>query len=392
MNKIVLNPVANKNLDALFEQYNDKTIFYFQPGQYELTQQLNVTKPNVRFIGLTHDPKDVHILQKTPEQNGISVEANNFVLNYISLHVEEGSGVCLSHANCNWSAIENNHFYGSDTNFTVYFAGPQLTAGEGTINGFLNDVLDYNNVFDNNIIYTKWNGDSVSFSLQKYGSFRDNIIRGGKVAIYMVKDCVVTNNNISDSSSNGIYCSLPCHNIEISYNRISNPVSGAISVKQQIEHGEFSNENHNININNNLCLNPQHIGIELNNAHNININNNLVLNTPTFAFYALNSEQVNLDNNIFVKFKRGVNIEMGCKDINVTNAKFYSVFPNISEHAIAVTGEDGTPTSNITGDNISVSGKYISVVVKDNSDSVFSNLQHNEYHDYTEEFLQLNLV
>ena len=383
---IIISTYVMKILDNILDIYPKETTFYFEKGNYELTKQLNITRCGVRFIGLTGDAKDVHIHQKTVGENGINIRSNNIRIEYISVHVEEGEGVCISHSDSDWTTIENCHFYGSDTNFTVYFAGPSLQAGDATINGFLNDNLDMHNEFNNNVIYTKWNGDSISFSLQKFGSIRDNIIHGGKFAIYMVKNCVVTHNAVYNSSAHGIICSLPSHDLFISENFIKNSVSASINIRLQEEHGEYDSENHNIIISNNTICDSKYIGIEVTNANDITINDNRINATEQFGIYILKSSEINVEKNSIVQYQRGVHIDIASNAIQIKNNLLYSVFPKFSEHSIVL--EDGVSNCNING-NI-VSGPHISSPIKNiGTDNIIEHNNIEEYHSHLDEFIHI---
>jgi hypothetical protein len=127
---VLITPASNPNIDNLLEMYPSENTFYFEAGNYEITKQLTINRKNVRLLGLTGDPKDVHIQQKVIGKNGINIKADNVVINHISVHVEEGKGVCISHADANWTIVRNCNFYGSATNFTIYFAGPSMAPGE----------------------------------------------------------------------------------------------------------------------------------------------------------------------------------------------------------------------------------------------------------------------
>jgi parallel beta-helix repeat protein len=381
---VVINELSNKNINNILQIYPNETTFYFENGDYELTEQLNINKPNIRLIGLSGDAKDVHIHQTIVDNNGLNITADNIVINYLSIHVEEGEGVCLSHANANWSNIENCHFYGSNTNFTVYFAGPSVNAGQDTIDGFLNDHLDMHNVFDNNIVYTRWEGDAISFSLQKYGSVRDNIVRGGKIAIYMVKQCLVTSNSLYDSSAHGIICSLPSHDLSIENNYIRNSASASINVSLQIEHGLFINENHGIVIRNNKIENSGYIGIEINNANNIIIENNNIKWTKQFGLYILKSSNIHIKNNNISQFTRGIHMDVDSSENIVEHNRLYSVYPNISEHAIVLE----SMVNHCTINENHISGKFISSQIKDiGSDNIVTSNITDDHHTYHDEIL-----
>lgn len=388
MSSMVINEITLNNLDNLFTLYSDVDTFYFEKGTYYLTKQLDITKDNIRFIGLTGDAKDVHIIQQTDDKNGLNIIADNFVLNYVSVHVNNGSGVCLAHAQANWTNIENCHFYGSNSNFAVYFAGPVFQQGQDTLDGYSNGDLDMHNVFDNNIVYTKWSGDAISFSLQRYGSVRDNIVRGGKIALYMLKDCLVTHNKIYDSISHGIICSLPSQNIDIIGNKINNSGAASINVRVQAEHvGEITEEQNNIKIMKNDIINSNYFGIEVNSANDLIISNNKIKGVKEFGIYLLKSSNITVEHNTITKFRKGVHIDLESTNNTIINNSMYSVFPNTSEHAIDMLDQ---ANNNVVTNNI-LSGMYLSNPIKDaGMDNVIENNNIEQYHSYRDELLNID--
>jgi hypothetical protein len=386
MKSIILTELSNPVLDNILTTYPNVSVFYLEKGNYILTQQLNFTRPDLRFIGVSGNPTDVKIVQTTMDANGFNILADNIVINSISLYVENGAGICMSISGANWCNIENNNFYGSDINFTIYFSGPKLEIGEDTINGFLNDNLDMYNIFDNNIIYTKWNGDAISFCLQKHGSLRDNIVRGGKLAIYMVKNCYISSNRIYDSSAHGIICSLPSKDLYIINNYITNSVSAGINVRLQAEHGEYINENHNIIIKGNTITHSKYIGIEINNGNNIKIVDNTVKWTAQFSIYLLKSSEVEIKNNTCIQYVRGIILDVECNNNLINDNTFFSVFPKISEHSIVI---EDLSENNIFNNN-TISGKHSSDIVKDVTGvNVINNNHLHDNHSYNNELLNI---
>lgn len=332
--KQIIDPSVNPYLDKLFIMYPNITLFVLKKGIYYLSRPLVIDKEGINIIGESNNAYDVHIYQQTGVDDGIVINANKITIRGISIHVENGENVCLSHFDANWTTVENCKFYGSDSYFTVFYAGPsQLLQGESTINGYENDVLDMHNIFDNNIVYTKWSGDAVSMSLQKYNSFRNNLIRGGKVAIYLCKESKVTNNKIYDSASNGIIVSLPSHNIEISNNTIACSHDGSIVVRPQVEHGEYASINHNIHIFNNVIRDSKYIGIEINNTDLINIYSNSILFSQNYGMYSLNSSNVFIDDNKIISRYRHIGFDNSDDNI-IRNNIMWSTYPNLCDHAI----------------------------------------------------------
>lgn len=377
MQTVVIDPLDTPNIDHLF---NDSTItktFFFKDGEYTVTKQINISGKNVRMIGLSGNASAVHLIQETVDQNLLNITGDNFTMSDMSLHSEEGDTVCLSQSGSSWSHITNCHFYGSDTNFTVYFAGPDVAAGQETIDAYTNNLLDTNNIFDNNVIYTKWSGDAVSFSLQRFGSLRNNIIRGGKLAVYMVKDSTISHNYAWDSSAHGIICSLPCNKVEISNNVIRKSSSASISLRAQLEHGDFNTDDHDLVIKNNTITDCKHIGIEVNSGHNIVIDGNVVIAAAQTSIYLLRCSGVSLKNNTCVGSDNIVVIDIESTLNSVTNNTLYSVFPKESHHAVLV---EATSTGNEISSN-TTRGRFVSVPIQEISvgDNVVTNNDHHLY-------------
>ncbi len=49
--------LAETNIDNIIKDNPDVNNFYFTDGNYYLTKNLNINKPNINFIGLSKNPK-----------------------------------------------------------------------------------------------------------------------------------------------------------------------------------------------------------------------------------------------------------------------------------------------------------------------------------------------
>ena len=376
-----LNVLVNSNIDNILIDNPTIDTFIFEPGMYYLTKILKITRPNVNFTGTTN-AKDIHIFQTNVNQDGINVISHFFYMSNISVHVEHPAYVALIVANAHNSIIENCYFYGNPTTFTVYYAGPSVNAGIDTINAYNNNNLDKSNIFRNNVVYSKWSGDSVSFSLQLNGTFFKNIIRGGKVAVYMCKRTTIRNNVIYDSTSHGVYLSLPSHNVTINKNKIYECANSAIIIKDQVEHGVFVPTPYNINISENFLYDAKFNGIEANNLITATLNNNKLLSSDNNGFYFLNCSDVRIISNTIAYFNVAFWLE-NTNNCTIDNNSVYSVYPSYGNNVVKfVNSIDNTVSnSNING-TMATNTFYGGNTVNNNT---ISNDIYNQYYSYNNE-------
>lgn len=367
------------NIDNIIIDNPDVTDFFFIDGVYFLTKKLLINKPYISFGGTS--AKKVHIIQNNPDQDGFDIEADYFKMYDISLHVTHPGRVTIVFADCNNTSVSNCFFYGSPDTFTIFYAGPQIKAGIDTLNAYNENRLDSGNKFYKNTIYSKWSGDAVSFSLQKNGLVQSNIIRGGKFAIYMCNDVKVANNTIYDSTSHGIFVSLPSHNIDIVKNNIYECTNSGITIKNQLEHGEFNSSPYYITILKNKIYDMSFHGVEINDGININIENNTIMSKYNTTIYAQNSSQLTIINNQLAYFKYGVRI-LNSNNISTVNNDMLSIFPYTCKTFINFSG-----SSEITiSDNI-LKGLYITntVDIVNSLNVEINNNTEENYYDYQEE-------
>lgn len=386
MQHIILNSISNQNLDEILGAYPDYNIFYLEAGEYRITKMLNLNRAGIRLIGVTNKAEDVHIRQIVPTENGIHISANNVGIESISIHNENGEGMCLSHGNANWASINNCHFYGNGINHTVYFSGPPIPEGKTIPDMFIEDRLDMHNTFDDNIIYTNVGGDSFGFNLQKFGTIRDNIIRGGPIKGFLLKDCLITNNHIFDSTKQGLSISLPAVNIQIENNFIKNSTAASFNLKTPDDLVGYIDQTNNITIKNNIIKGCEYIAFEIDKAKNIVIVDNIMLKTRDFGIYLLRTSNIEARNNRFIQNRRGVHIDIDSSNNIIDDNEFYSVQPTLTEHAILL--EQSTTLNTII--NNSIHGMYLSSEI--NNLGIDNNVANNIYKSYitfTDEILKL---
>lgn len=357
---VVITPSSHPSLDDLLTRHPHVDNFYFERGHYVISKPLVIDRENVVFAGL-HQAPDVHITQTTSEKDALVIRASRVSVHHLSVHCEEGSGIAITHADVSWTSIEHCHIYGSETYFAVYMAGSTLTPGPETLQGYNDGVLDQYNVFDNNVVYSKWSGDAISFSLQRYGSVRNNVVRGGQFSIYMVRDCVVPNNHVYDSSSYGIGISLPSHDVIVSNNHIEKCQSSGIAMRPQLEHGEFDKDVYNITVQNNVIENVDYLGIEVTDVSNVVVKSNYVRRSKDNAVYILRSDNVRVEDNRLSYFPKGIMLDVGTHDTVVYRNRLFSIYPDEAVFGVwmEVDVHDNSVTEN------SLYGHYSNTDIKD---------------------------
>jgi len=311
--------------------------FKFPAGNFYLTDILKIDINNITFIGMTSKSSDVHIFQNNDQKDGLDITANNFLMRYISVHVTYDNKIALTVADASNTSIQNCYFYGNKTTFSVYYAGPRtLTQGQSTINGYNNNKLDMNNTFTDNVIYSEWSGDCVSFSLQIKGLVNRNIIRGGKLAIYMCKKCTINNNIIYDSIGEGIHISLPSETLNIISNKIYECDTSGIKISNQLEHGSFVPKKCDITIKNNYIYDSKFNAIELNDTIGCVIVKNKLISTENFGIYVLRSTNVSTYENKISYFSVAIWLE-GSSHCNIYKNLFMSVYPDEGSNVVKLT-------------------------------------------------------
>jgi len=381
----IVSVVPESNIDDILTANPKANKFIFLDGNFYITKVLRIDRSMTEFTSLSKDCTKVHIFQKDPTKDGILIRNVVQVLfKYISVHVTFDSKVALTVAGCNLTKVEDNHFYGNQNYFTIYYTGnTDLTPGEDVLNAYSTNDMPYGNVFRHNVVYSSWGSDCIAFCMQRNSLFTKNIIRGGKVAAYMCKNSYITSNVIYDSTSQGIYVSLPSHNLQIKYNKIYECKFSGIKLANQKEHGEFPATPYNMTIRENYIYDSKLYAIELNDAINVNIINNKFIGTDTFGIYCLRSENINIKDNKLSYFQSGVWSEMS-KNINILENKFYSVYPDLANNVFKIVN-----SSNSVIENNEINGqiKYsLFDISKDSVNTKNNNNIVNTWYKYPEEY------
>lgn len=377
----IIVPTNLESIDDLLRWYPSIRKFYFSPGNYYLTRQFDIKTQGIIFESTTKDSKDVHLFQLTPTINGLNIEADNVSLKNISIHCEHDDSICLTVSNASRTSVTGCRFFGSQNNFTIYYAGKRYLDGNELLNGYLSKNMDSSNIFDNNIVYTQWSGDAVSFSLQYNGTVRNNVVRGGKLAIYCCRDTFVTHNLISDSTSQGIYLSTPTSNVRISNNRIMDSTAAAIKIDKQREHPLLEAESESIDVSNNYLVDSKYFGIEVADTKNFVLSSNKIYWTVDVGIYMLRSSHGVLDKNIIAHYNKGIVFDVETKNILMTSNWLASIYPEEAQHSILL---EVDTSDNVIREN-KISGETKSDQIKNLGTNTIVDNTILKYHQHEDE-------
>lgn len=373
------------NIDDIFTILPKVKKFMFEPGDYYLNNILYISKNKISITSTTKIAKDVHIYQNNITKDSIVLDAcQNVNISYISIHNTTPGKIVLTERGANDTSVNNCYIYGNATIFSVYYSGPKnLTQGASTLNAYFSGDLDNNNEFYKNVVYSMWSGDNITYALQKNGNFSSNIVRGGRVGIYMCSNVSVKKNIVYDSTSNGIYVSFPSHNIIISNNKIYECESSGIKLANQIEHGDFNSSDNNITISNNSIYDSKYYAVEINDGINIDISDNSFINIKIYGIYCYKCSNINIYNNKLAYFDVSIWLE-NSSSINIQKNYLYSIYPDEASNILKIINS----SSLVTFINNSIGGqiKYELYAIDSTSKNIIiSNNTEDPFYTYCEE-------
>lgn len=357
---LVLSADTTPFIDNIMTLNPTITTFVFQAGAYSMVNAFWITNPGIQLLGMTGNPNDV-IITQTGNADGIVINADHTILQSISVICQQSGQVCLTAESANNTVVSNCYFTGASDTFTIYYSGPTtLTQGASTLNGYANYTLDTGNVFYQNVIYTSYSGDSVSFSLQYNGQFVGNVIRGGRLAVYMCRTVNIYNNQITDSNSHGMYVSFPSDNLSIIGNSIYGSTYSAIKMSNQMEHGAFTTYPYNIIIQCNTLFNSGLYGLDLNYADGLQIQNNTLTVGQTMGIYMYSCTNTVMQSNKIAYFNYGFWLEAS-NNCTVQNNTIMSIYPKNGQIGVNIT----LNSSSITVSGNTIMGPYLAQIIFD---------------------------
>lgn len=289
-----INDTINRLIDS-----GVKNIF-IKNGTYKLNNMINIDKPGVTLTGENKD--FTKLIQTNIHSDSVGVhKTSNVVVSNLTIDNSVNGDAAFSEGNSDNVTLKNCILYGQDkNNFTVYFAGKDYpnSVSENPVKGLENNDLDNGNIVINNTIYSKFDGDGLSFSAQKNGLVQGNNVYGTKIAVYVCRDSNVINNTIEGSSSSGIAISIPAQNDIIQGNTINNSNASGIRVMPEKEYPvSKSYYGDNITISNNSIKNSKYMGIEIEQLANSHITSNTIDTSYSNGVYMLLTNNITVEKN-----------------------------------------------------------------------------------------------
>lgn len=405
--------------DNFTELYNDKLVTVGADGDYaSLTLALAGNEKNILVkngtyiegtITLSNDgtvikgeSRDGVILQIPSGQDGVRIYANFCNISNLTVDADTQSAeACLVIGDGqstgspdvnvgNNNVIEDVKIIGSSTTFALFVAGASYNVGVDTLTAYETGNLNVGNIVRNCYGTSDWNGDSFSFSLQKYGTISNNNFNG-RIAFYMCKYSECNNNKVYDTVNQGIFIASPCNDNVISGNVIQNTASAGIKIQNQLEHTPLltgQNASGNV-ISDNVIVDVGGSGFEVSGTelHPITRNliaNNSIIRPADHGIYLQDATSNEIASNLIqeprsdsVTFARGSGIYMviRVKDNQIVGNTIIDEKTTPIAHTGIANREDSTCTGNvIDSNNIRVQNLERTVWFQSNNTTITNNL------------------
>ncbi len=277
------------NIQSALDSNRSKV--FIKNGNYQLTRGLELTRDGVEVIGESVDGVVIE-----PADNNVCVDLFYVGANYVTV----SDLTIRQNANCRFTAfvsakhhhvtLKDSKIIGSDLGFAVYFAGPEHGMGQEALDMVESGSLDHHNRVVNNTITSNFEGDVLSFSLQKDGLVSSNTLNGGLIALFLDLNVTCENNTLNSPKRQGIFLSLPSYDVSIKGNTIIDPQSTGITVKLQTDHKDANGQpllgldyrSRGIRIEGNRIENARNHGIAINNLKASVIRENII-DSPDFS-------------------------------------------------------------------------------------------------------------
>ena len=221
-----------------------KTSIFVRDGVYA-ESTITMTTDNVTIVG---ESREGTVLRIGAGLDGFQVYANGSSITNLTIDGEtndaaaayvvgDGStaGTPVITKGCR-NRLTNCTVKGGTTTFALFIAGASTSAGAQTLSYFNSNDLQIGNVVEDCYLYSPWNGDSFSFSLQRDGSFSRNRCFGGRIAFYMTRNSHCDGNVVSDPVAQGVFVGAPSWDNTISNNAVYSPASTGFKFQNQLEH------------------------------------------------------------------------------------------------------------------------------------------------------------
>ncbi|GFH61516.1 hypothetical protein CTEN210_17992 [Chaetoceros tenuissimus] len=305
---------------SLADAITDNTCneIYIENGTYLIENTIDIKRP----VHISGESKENTILQKIGGGSLLLViRTHDVIVEKLTLDaytndsddnpIYEAFGVFGSN-NC---TLHDCIVFGSNHMFAVFFAGPYVDAGQPTIDAFEAGQLDSGNVMEGNYVREYSKLDIVSFSLQKNGAVRNNVVEGGVISFFMNRNSECIGNRIENSMTQGIFVSVPAEQNLIKKNVIFNSTAAGIKVAIQVDHNNADGNSLTPNdyrakgivINKNKIRSSNYLGIEAANTFKAKVKSNVIRNIGLSGIYLLRADNTTISRNKIKKFGKECN-------------------------------------------------------------------------------------
>mmetsp|Transcript_25438 Transcript_25438/g.37582 ORF Transcript_25438/g.37582 Transcript_25438/m.37582 type:complete len:460 (+) Transcript_25438:179-1558(+) len=294
-----------------------ETNIFIRDGLYLVPSTIQISTPNILIRG---ESRENTILQKTGIASFLLLtNTENVTVESLTLDAKtydssdnqiwEAFGV----VNCNSTTLRDAKILGSMNMFAVFFAGPsnQYGGNQETIDAYDRDHLDYNNIMEDCYVESYFPGDVLSFSLQKNGRLTGNTVVGGVVSFFMNKDSYCNKNRVENSTTAGIFVSVPAENNYVQDNVVVASRAAGIKVARQIDHVDpgtgqsltpLTYRASGILLTGNTIVDGRYFGMEIDQTVGALIAGNEISLVDYSGIYLLHTDQALVMNNRIVDF------------------------------------------------------------------------------------------
>ncbi|WP_446897090.1 fibronectin type III domain-containing protein [Clostridium sp. LBM24168] len=294
-----------ETLDKVIGDYmaDGKMKFYIKNGEYILNESININKSGIIIQG--ESKENTKIIQNNSAINAITVTENDVEVSNLTIDSSHGRTAFSTSDSqtINNVKLHDCIIYGSPYVFAVAFYGTPYTNDVEDNAVVESGNLAQGNIIENNEIHAELSevsnpeADGILFTKQKGGTINNNKIYGRRIAFYLSRDSKVTNNEIHDSSTNGIRCAVPALDNEISGNTIDNSKASGISLVRNNGSVAGDYRASNIDIKGNVISNSKYFGIEINNLMNSEISGNKLSDIAFNGIYIVLSDELTVAEN-----------------------------------------------------------------------------------------------
>ena len=203
-------------------------------GTYNVSASVVFDRAGTRVRG--EDQESVRFVQTNHDEDLFVVLADGVHISDLTLDTSENGQAAFVEGGANDVTLADTTILGGPNIFAIFFAGPNVDAGDATLDAYEAGALSRRNRLLRNTITSPFVGDGVAFALQAEGEVLDNNITGSMLSLYMLQDVTCRGNTVHDSATGGIFISLPSRDVRVVDNQVTDSHFAGIIIRPQLEH------------------------------------------------------------------------------------------------------------------------------------------------------------